>query len=83
MEFLRRLQEEAGPIPQTEYLAAVQSLKAAWQPRYDKGVADYKVFADRLHTAEDMSGEYFEVQAGLTAHITSPEQRRSADLQDF
>ena len=83
MEFLRRLHEEAGPIPQTEYLAAVQSLKAAWQPRYDKAVADYKVFAERLHTAEEMSGEYFEVQAGLMAQITNPQQRRNAELQDF
>ena len=83
MEFLRRLQEEAGPIPQTEYLVAVQSLKAAWQPRYDKAVADYKVFADRLHTAEEMAGEYFEVQAGLTAQLVNPDQRRSAELQDF
>ena len=83
MEFLRRLQEETGPIPQTEYLAAVQSLKVAWQPRYDKAVADYKQFADRLHTAEGMSAEYFQVQAGLTAQIINSNQRRSAELQDF
>ena len=83
MEFLRRLQTEAGPVPQTEYIKAVQQLKAAWQPRYDKAAADYKVFAYRIHHAEEMAQEYFEVQARLTNKIINEQQRRQAELQDY
>lgn len=83
MEFLRKLQTEAGPVPQTEYIKAVQQLKAAWQPRYDKAAADYKVFAYRIHHAEEMAKDYFEVQARLTNQIINDQQRRQAELQDF
>ena len=83
MEFLQRLQTEAGPVPQTEYIKAVQQLKSAWQPRYDKAMADYKVFAYRIHHAEEMAQEYFLVQARLTNRIINEEQRRQAEIQDF
>ena len=83
MEFLVRLQTETGPVPQTEYIKAVRQLKTAWQPRYDKASADYKVFAYRIHHAEEMAQEYFEVQARLTNQIMNPDQRRQAELQDF
>lgn len=83
MEFLHRLQTEAGPVPQTEYIAAVRELKSAWSPRYKRAADDYKVFAYRIHHAESMAREYFEFQARLTRQIVNPEQRRQAELQDY
>ena len=83
LAFLQRLQTEAGPVPQTEYIKAVQQLKSAWSPRYDKAMADYKVFAYRIHHAEEMAQDYFQVQARLTSRIINEQQRRQAELQDF
>ena len=81
--FLNKLTTEAGPVPQTEYLTAVNQLQAAWAPRYAKAAQDYKVFAYRIHHAEKMAEEYFEVQSRLTSHITSPEVRARAESNDL
>ena len=83
MEFLNDLREQSGPVTRTQYISAVEQLKAAWQPRYDNAAADYKVFAYRIHHAEKMANRYFEIQAGLTARIANSEQRRQSEEQDI
>ena len=82
MTFLNELQEQTGPVRQTQYISAVRQLKAAWQPRYDRAAADYKVFAYRIHHTEKMAKEYFRIQADLTGNIANPTQRRQSDEQD-
>ena len=81
--FLNNLLEETGPPPQTEYLAAVQQLQAAWSPRYQKAIKDYKVFAYRIHHSEKMAEEYFHIQARLTASITNVDIRGKAEQNDL
>lgn len=83
MDYLNRLLDETGPPPQTAYINAVNRLHQAWQPRYDKAAADYKVFAYRIHHTEKMAKEYFETQASLTQAIADPEKRRRAAANDF
>ena len=83
MDYLNRLLAEAGPPPQTAYINAVNQLHHAWQPRYGKAAADYKVFAYRIHHTEKMAQEYFEAQANLTFSIADQEKRRRAEANDF
>lgn len=82
MTFLNQLRHESGPVTRTQYVNAVTQLKSAWQPRYDKAAADYKVFAYRINHAEKMAQQYFEIQADLTSHIANPEHRRQSEEQD-
>ena len=82
MEFLNRMQTEFE-VPQTEYVLAVNQLKAAWAPRYQSAVAEYKLFAKRIDHADRMANEYFNVQRSLTAQYTNPAKRRKAELNDL
>ena len=83
LDYLNSLVAETGPPPQTEYIAAVTQLRQAWQPRYEKAAADYKVFAYRIHHTEKMAQEYFEIQSRLTRSINDPEQRNRAAANDL
>ena len=74
ISLLNRMNQEFGPAT-TEYATAVNQLKRAWQPRYDRAVEEYERFEERVRHAERMGAEYLEVQQRLTQQITDPETR--------
>ena len=69
LEFLNRAQEELEP-GSTEYLQAVNQLKAAWDPRYAQAVDEFRRFKRRVEYARDMSADYIEIQQRLTSNIS-------------
>ena len=81
MEFLHRMQTELEPT-QTEYIQAVEQLQRAWTPRYQGAVEEFKRFARKIDHSDAMAQEYFGVQQGLTAQISSPKDRRRAEAID-
>ena len=74
LEFLNRAQEELEP-GSTEYLQAVNQLKAAWDPRYAQAVDEFRRFKRRVEYARDMSVDYIEIQQRLTSNISDQEVR--------
>ena len=81
MEFLNRLQTEMEPT-QTEYIQAVEQLQRAWTPRYKRANDEFKRFARRIDHSDAMAQEYFLVQQNLTVLISSPKDRRRAEVID-
>ena len=81
MEFLNRLQTEMEPT-QTEYIQAVEQLQRAWTPRYERANDEFKRFARRIDHSDAMAQEYFLVQQNLTVLISSPKERRWAEVID-
>ena len=81
MEFLNRLQTEMEPT-QTEYIQAVEQLQRAWTPRYKRANDEFKRFARRIDHSDAMAQEYFLVQQNLTVLISSPKERRRAEVID-
>ena len=81
MEFLNRLQTEMEPT-QTEYIQAVEQLQRAWTPRYKRANDEFKRFARRIDHSDAMAQEYFLVQQNLTVLISSPKDRRRAEVVD-
>ena len=81
MEFLNRLQTEMEPT-QTEYIQAVEQLQRAWTPRYERANDEFKRFARRIDHSDAMAQEYFLVQQNLTVLISSPKERRRAEVID-
>ena len=81
MEFLNRLQTEMEPT-QTEYIQAVEQLQRAWTPRYERANDEFKRFARRIDHSDAMAQEYFLVQQNLTVLISSPKDRRRAEVID-
>ena len=81
MEFLNRLQTEMEPT-QTEYIQAVEQLQRAWTPRYKRANDEFKRFARRIDHSDAMAQEYFIVQQNLTVLISSPKERRRAEVID-
>lgn len=82
IKFLNELLDETGPPPQSAYLAAVNELQAAWSPRYERAVQDYKVLAHRIHHTEKMADKYFQHQSELTRSITNSDTRSQAEEND-
>ena len=74
MDFLNQVQKELEPSD-TEYLRAVNQLKAAWDPRYAEAVDEFRRFKRRVEYAREMSAEYVEIQGQLTANISDPQVR--------
>ena len=74
MEFLNRAQQELEP-GSTEYLQAVNQLKAAWDPRYAHAVDEFRRFKRRVEYAGEMSADYIEIQQRLTSNISNREVR--------
>ena len=81
MDFLSRVQTDLEP-GDTEYLDAVNLLKAAWDPRYAHAVDEYRRFRQRIEHASDMSQEYIEIQQRLTSNISDPGVRERLRLVD-
>ena len=84
MDFLNRAQQELEPGT-TEYLNAVNLLKAAWDPRYAHAVDEFRRFKRRVEHARDMSDEYVEIQHRLTSNISDPvvrERLQQIDAQE-
>ena len=84
MDFLNRAQQELEPGT-TEYLNAVNLLKAAWDPRYTHAVDEFRRFKRRVEHAREMSDEYIEIQSRLTSNISDPavrERLRQVDAQE-
>ena len=82
IQFLNELLDETGPPPQSEYLVAVNTLQAAWSPRYERAVKDYKVLAHRIHHTEKMADKYFQHQSDLTQSISNADTRAQAAEND-
>ena len=76
MELLNQAQEELQP-GSTEYLRAVNQLKAVWDPRYSAAVEEFRRFKYRVEHAGAMSADYLEAQETLTRNISNPELRAS------
>jgi hypothetical protein len=74
IELLQRAQQAQNP-DSSEYLQAVNQLKAAWGPRYAKAVDEFRRFKHRVDHAEEMSTEYLEIQARLTDNISDQQVR--------
>ena len=74
MDFLNQVQQELEP-GDTEYLRAVNQLKAAWDPRYAEAVDEFRRFKRRVEYAREMSAEYVEIQERLTANISDRQVR--------
>ena len=74
MELLNEAQEQLEP-GSTEYLRAVNQLKAVWDPRYAGAVDEFRRFKYRVEHAGDMASDYLETQANLTRNISNPEVR--------
>ena len=74
MYFLNQVQQELEP-GDTEYLRAVNQLKAAWDPRYAEAVDEFRRFKRRVEYAREMSAEYVEIQERLTANISDRQVR--------
>ena len=81
MEFLNQAQEELEP-GSTEYLRAVNQLKAVWDPRYERAVEEFRRFKYRVDHAGEMSAEYIETQERLTRNINNPEVRARMEQVD-
>ncbi len=74
MDFLNQAQQELEP-GDTEYLRAVNQLKAAWDPRYAEAVDEFRRFKRRVEYARVMSAEYVEIQERLTDNISDRQVR--------
>ena len=74
MDFLNQVQQELEP-GDTEYLRAVNQLKAAWDPRYAEATDEFRRFKRRVEYAREMSAEYVEIQERLTANISDRQVR--------
>ena len=81
MQFLARVDAELGPS-HSEYTMAVDRLKRAWQPRYDRAVEEYRRFAERVNHAEKMAYEYLEVQQKLTQTVSDTALKRTHEERD-
>ena len=81
MELLAKMEAEFGP-QHTEYTQAVDQLKRAWEPRYNRAVDEFHRFEDRVEHARDMCYDYLEIQQRLTANISSREMRRTHEERD-
>lgn len=81
MEFLNQAQQELEP-GSTEYLQAVNQLKAIWDPRYQKAAEEFRRFKYRVEHAGEMSEDYLETQARLTRNISNPEVRANMQQVD-
>ncbi len=81
IDFLNRAQQELEPGT-TEYLQAVNGLKAAWDPRYAKAVDEFRRFKYRVDHAREMSAEYVEIQGRLTRNISNREVRERLEEVD-
>ncbi len=81
MEFLNRAQDELEP-GSTEYLRAVNQLKAVWDPRYTRATEEFRRFKYRVDHAGEMSSEYLETQERLTGNISDPEVRARMEQVD-
>ena len=81
MEFLARVDRDLAPYD-TEYTLAVDRLKRAWTPRYNRAVEEYRRFEERVEHAEEMAYEYLELQYSLTETIRDPELRRTHEERD-
>ena len=81
MEFLARVDQDLAPYD-TEYTLAVDRLKRAWTPRYNRAVEEYRRFEERVEHAEEMAYEYLELQYSLTGTIRNPELRRTHEERD-
>ena len=81
MFFLTRIHNELEPNP-TEYTRAVDRLKRAWQPRYDRAASEYDRFEERVLHAEQMGYEYLELQQRLTDNIQDAQKRRLFQERD-
>ena len=81
MYFLTRIHNELEPNP-TEYTRAVDRLKRAWQPRYDRAAQEYDRFEERVLHAEQMGYEYLELQQRLTDTIQDSQKRRLFQERD-
>ena len=74
MDFLNQVQQELEP-GDTEYLRAVNQLKAAWDPRYAEAADEFRRFKRRVEYAREMSAEYVEIQERLTANVSDRQVR--------
>ena len=84
MNLLSQAQQELDPSS-TEYLNAVNLLKAAWGPRYARAVDEFRRFKQQVEYARDVSGDYLAVQERLTDNINDPvvrERLRQIDGQE-
>ena len=74
MDFLNEVQQELEP-GDTEYLRAVNQLKATWDPRYAEAVDEFRRFKRRVEYAGEMSAEYVEIQERLTDNVSDRQIR--------
>ena len=81
MEFLNQAQQELEP-GSTEYLRAVNDLKAVWDPRYAKAVDEFRRFKHRVDYAGGTSSDYLETQQNLTRNINNPQVRARMEEVD-
>ena len=82
MELLAVIHLELNPRS-TEYTMAVEQLKNAWEPRYERAVDEFHRFEERVERADEIAQEYLNTQMDLTREIQNPEKRAMFQNRDY
>ena len=73
---------QTGVDSQSNFIAAADSLREEWEPRYKSARAEYNKLNEQVEASKETAGEYFNVQRGLTDQIQDPSvkaQYRASD----
>ena len=82
MNLMNEIHQEFGPRD-TEYVRAVEVLKATWEPRYSRAMEEYQRFERRVVHAREMAYRYMETQQQLTHSYKNEDIRRAQERRDY
>lgn len=73
---------QTGVDSQSNFIAAADSLRKEWEPRYKSARAEYNKLNEQVEASKNTAEEYFTVQRGLTDQLHEPSvkaQYRASD----
>ena len=73
---------QTGVDSQSNFIAAAESLKEEWEPRYKSARAEYNKLNEQVEASKNTAEEYFTVQKGLTDQIQDPSLKAQYQASD-